>query len=78
MKTREEILEVLAVAGRVDAHVHTHLCDGKEDMTVEEKIKILNKAVYLCCKYTVENLNEKGLAVNSRTLLTKSAFARFF
>ena len=50
----------------------------KEDMTVEEKIKILNKAVYLCCKYTVENLNEKGVAVNSRTLLTKSAFARFF
>ncbi len=50
----------------------------KEDMSEEEKIKVLNKAVYLCCKYTVEDLKKKGLNVNSRTLLTKSAFARFF
>ena len=45
------------------------------DMMLEEKIQALNKAVYLTCKFTVESLEKKGLAINSRTLLTKSAFS---
>lgn len=37
MKTKEELHRLVggAVFARVDAHLHTHLCDGKPDMTVE-------------------------------------------
>ena len=35
MKTVDEIIKILDSAGRVNVHVHTHLCDGAADMTVE-------------------------------------------
>lgn len=36
MKTVRELIEILDSCAwpRADAHVHTHLCDGKDDMTV--------------------------------------------
>ena len=44
MKTKKELHAVLSAHRfhRVDAHVHTHLCDGAEDMTVE---RIADQAV---------------------------------
>ena len=35
MKTTKEIRDILSKCTHIDSHVHTHLCDGKEDMTVE-------------------------------------------
>lgn len=35
MKTIEQIKACLAQHRRVDVHVHTHLCDGKAEMTVQ-------------------------------------------
>ena len=35
MKTTKEIRDILSVCTHIDSHVHTHLCDGKDDMTVE-------------------------------------------
>lgn len=35
MKTIQQIRELIAKPSRVDAHVHTHLCDGASDMTVQ-------------------------------------------
>lgn len=34
MKTQEELLKFFSTAKAVDAHVHTHLCDGSPDATV--------------------------------------------
>ncbi len=44
MKTLKELHEILGKQelGRVDAHIHTHLCDGANDMTVGN---IANKAI---------------------------------
>ena len=35
MKTVKEIEGFIAQSRRIDAHVHTHLCDGKPEMTIE-------------------------------------------
>lgn len=35
MKTTKRIREILSQCTRIDSHVHTHLCDGAKDMTVE-------------------------------------------
>lgn len=35
MKSIKEIRNILSNCKCVDSHVHTHLCDGKEDMTVK-------------------------------------------
>lgn len=35
MKTFKEINDILSASPRVDVHVHTHVCDGATDMTVE-------------------------------------------
>ncbi len=35
MKTTREINEILSHCKHVDSHVHTHLCDGQKNMTVE-------------------------------------------
>ena len=35
VETIDEIIKILDSAGRVNVHVHTHLCDGAADMTVE-------------------------------------------
>lgn len=35
MKTVKEINDFIAKYKKIDSHVHTHLCDGSEDMTVK-------------------------------------------
>lgn len=35
MKTIEQIKDILSSHGLVDCHVHTHVCDGHSEMTVE-------------------------------------------
>ncbi len=37
MKTREQLLNIISSVEctKIDAHVHTHLCDGKPEMTVK-------------------------------------------
>ena len=37
MKTTEQLREILNKHqfSKVDAHIHTHLCDGQQDLTVE-------------------------------------------
>ncbi len=35
MKTVKEINNFIEESRRIDAHVHTHLCDGKPEMTIE-------------------------------------------
>lgn len=35
MKTTKEIRDILSKCTCIDSHVHTHLCDGAKDMTVE-------------------------------------------
>ena len=35
MRTIKEIKEILSGCKKVDSHIHTHLCDGKAEMTVE-------------------------------------------
>ena len=35
MKTVKELAEFVKESRRIDAHVHTHLCDGKPEMTIE-------------------------------------------
>ena len=35
MKTVNQLLEFVNGSCRIDAHVHTHLCDGKPEMTIE-------------------------------------------
>ncbi len=41
MKSISELRKILSVVpfNRIDAHVHTHLCDGKPEMTVENVMK---------------------------------------
>ncbi len=35
MKTTREIQDILSRCNKIDSHIHTHLCDGSTDMTVE-------------------------------------------
>ena len=42
MKTVNQLLEFVNGSRKIDAHVHTHLCDGKPEMTVEN---IANEAL---------------------------------
>ncbi|MCR4683393.1 MAG: hypothetical protein K5647_08705 [Clostridiales bacterium] len=40
MKTIDEIIKILDSAGRVNVHVHTHLCDGAADMTAGKPLQV--------------------------------------
>ena len=69
MKTVKELREILQSVPftAVDAHIHTHLCDGAPDMTVENIARSAKaRGVQLIVLTPHFHLNSKALSSHDR------------